>query len=207
MKEHELLELQAFAGVMQRAGQSLHTTMRYVFAISDGDFYNVNVKDIFKVALTDITNPDILVNLGLSLDGKIKELDTEEFEVMCDMIFFAFAVRVPFYKKIPGGRFSDKQLLALFSLCEEMGARDVDSIIGETFKPMLKRARGSRGLNEPPFNGEWFRRWIYTYGGELAAINNRNMFFLGCCDALFPLYYAKLTDKITEMIGENKITP
>ena len=47
---------------------------------------------------------------------------------------------------------------------------------------------------EPAFDTEWFRRWIYTYGHELAAINNRNMFVLGCVEALFPLYYASLSD-------------
>ena len=54
---------------------------------------------------------------------------------------------------------------------------------------------------EPQYDTEWFRSWVYTYGHELAAINNRNMFLLGCADALFPLYYSSLKERLVNELN------
>ena len=57
-------------------------------------------------------------------------------------------------------------------------------------------------MEEPVFDTEWFKTWVYTYGKEFSVINNKNMFFLGCADALFPLYWSAVTDRLLAMIKE-----
>jgi hypothetical protein len=182
---------------IKKAAQSLHGAIRYIYAVGKSDFDNINVKDLFKISLSDITQPNILSNLGIS---PAQDLEGDSFAQLNDLIFYAFAVRVPYLRRqIPSDRkINDKLLRDLYRSCSEKGANDPDGIVQESFKSNMKAAKSSRP--EPPLNGEWFRRWVYSCGGELAAITNRNMFLLGCMDALIPLYYAKLTDILAEQL-------
>jgi len=193
-------QIQNMAFTIDKAARSLHNSIRYIYAVSMGDFYNVNVKDLFKLSLSDITHPNILKNLGII---PAEDLGGSEFERLYDFLFFAFAVRVPYLRRQLPAKSSvkDRFFLDLFDECKKLGANDPANIVQESFKRNMKSAKGNHA--EATFNGEWFRRWVYSYGGELAAITNRNMFLLGCMDALLPLYYAKLTDILGDSLKKS----
>ena len=64
-----------------KAGVSLFNAVKYVYLISDRDFYNVSVKDIFKIALKNITDTTALYNTGIKLDKeRCKEMNSPEYE-------------------------------------------------------------------------------------------------------------------------------
>ncbi|MCL2036900.1 MAG: hypothetical protein FWG83_05905 [Oscillospiraceae bacterium] len=199
--ERENYKIEGLTITLEKASRSLHNTLRYIYALSVGDFYNVNVKDLFKISLSDISNSDVLSNLGISPSNA---LDDENFELLDSLFFFAFAVRLPFLnRQFPKKeKIKDRFLREVYESCVSKGAADENGVLaefGEDFKRSLKLAKSSR--TEPPFNGEWLRRWIYAFGGaELSAITNKNMFVLGCMDALIPLYYAKLMEILAEEI-------
>jgi len=197
MKERDIQIIQDCSGVIEGAARSLHGAVRYIYAVGADGFYNINVKDLFKVCLIDITDSAMPSNLGIPVNSvKFAGFETAEFKSLHKLFFYAFAVRLPFLRRIDGVNAKDSRLYDLYRLCEEKGAANLDDIVSGDFKSMMRIAKTRE--NEPAFNGEWFRRWVYTYGGELAAITNRNMFLLGCMDALLPLYYAKLTDILSE---------
>ncbi|MCL2071740.1 MAG: hypothetical protein FWH07_05850 [Oscillospiraceae bacterium] len=188
--------IQTLSEAVENAAFSLHSMIGYIYSVGENDFYNINIKDLFKISLEDIGNPDSLSKIGIST-----KTDIANFTQLSDLMFYAFAVRTPYLRRISEIKVSDRLIVSLYESCAEKGAVDPDNFVRESFKANMKAAKISETKrSEPPFNGEWFRRWVYSYGGELAEITNRNMFLLGCMDALFPLYYAKLTDTLTGIL-------
>lgn len=194
--------LKKIADLIDLTSESLFNALRYCYLIADGDFYNINVKDIFKIGLNNITNPECFKNLGLTLeDSKIGEMGTEHFREVLSIIRYSFAIRLPFIKRYADtSTLKDGHVRQIYDILESYGFLNPDGIVEESFKSMSWLVRTKK--NEPQFDTEWFRRWVYTYGNDLAAINNRNMFVLGCVEALFPLYYASLQELIVKEMNK-----
>lgn len=193
-------ELRYLAQLVDNACVSLFSAVKYIYSISDKDFYNVNVKDIFKVGLNDITRTDSFANLGLRFDERrIGEMSSPDFAEVLGVLRYSFAVRLPFIRRmmqdcpLKDGHFRDA-----FNMIAEFGFANPDGIVELDFKTAMWMVKSRKP--EPNYDTDWFKRWIYTYGKELSAINNRNMFMLGCVDALFPLYYAALQEKLVQAL-------
>jgi len=184
------------------AANSLFNAIKYCYLIAEKDFYNINVKDIFKVGLNSITNPDCFTNLGLSLsEENIGEMASLKFREVLEVIRFSFAIRLPYIRRYAESTsLKDNQIKQIYDRLEQLGFSNPDGIVEDSFKSMAWLVKTKK--TEPAFETEWFRRWIYTYGHELAAINNRNMFMLGCVEALFPLYYASLQDYLVKEMNK-----
>ncbi len=186
--------LRRIASIVDMASESLFNAVRYCYLVAENDFYNINVKDIFRIGLNDITDPECFRNLGIILeDSHIGEMGTEHFREVLDVLRYSFAIRLPFIRKYAeNSTLKDGHIKQIYDMLESYGFHNPDGIVEDSFKSMSWLVRTKK--TEPAFDTEWFRRWIYTYGHELAAINNRNMFVLGCVEALFPLYYASLQE-------------
>lgn len=199
-------ELLSMASMVSDAADSIYEALRYIYFVSCEDFYSVNVKDIFKIALSNITDSTLLSNLGYKIYPEMTgDLKDPGFAAVKRLIKYAFAVRIPFLKKYipPKGSFNDNDLKELFRIICDAGAQNLDGIITSDFKNNMKLLR-SKDQEEPLFDTEWFKSWVYTHGKEFSVINNKNMFFLGCADALFPLYWASLSDKLLEKIEKSE---
>ena len=190
------------ADIIDLAAESLFNAVRYCYFVADSDFYNINVKDIFKIGLSNIVKPECFENLGLVIDEKkMGEMGTEHFREILGIIRYSFAIRLPFIKRYAEKTsLKDNHIKQIYDILEGYGFLNPDGIVEESFKSMAWLVKTKK--NEPAFETEWFRRWIYTYGHDLAAINNRNMFILGCVEALFPLYYASLQDILVKLMNE-----
>jgi hypothetical protein len=202
MKQQTNHTIEHLSGMIEKSARCLHGTIAYIRTLSINGFYNMNVKDVFKIALSDITDPEIILNLGIRPDAQFvaaaNPKHSSDYAQLTDLMFYAFAARIPYLRRnaVSGAKIKDKFLLELYNTCLNKGAKDHGGIIGESFKGNMKSAKISSAKSpEPPFNGEWFRRWVYSADSAgLSAITNGNIFLLGCMDALFPLYYAKLTE-------------
>ena len=198
-------QLLSMASVVNAASESIYEAMKYIYSVAYEDFYDINVKDIFKIALSNITDPGVLNNLGYKLyPERIGDLRNAEFAVVKKIIAYAFAVRLPFLKRYLPAKsviFSDNEIRDLFQAICDSGAQNVDGIVPMDFRANMRTAK-LRDIEEPVFDTEWFKTWVYTYGKEFSVINNKNMFFLGCADALFPLYWSAVTDRLLAMIKE-----
>ncbi|MBR5090945.1 MAG: hypothetical protein IK093_16075 [Ruminiclostridium sp.] len=189
---------QRLADIIDNAAESLFNALQCCYLIADENFYNVNVKDVFRIGLSNLTDPDCFRNLGFDLEkDKLGELGSEKFKEVLEIIRYCFATRIPFARRdAPECNIKDNQIRQMYDILEEYGFANPDGIVVESFKSVSWLARTKKP--EPQFDTEWFRSWIYTYGHETAAINNRNMFLLGCADALFPLYYSALKERLVE---------
>ncbi|MBO6231300.1 MAG: hypothetical protein J6O50_12145 [Ruminiclostridium sp.] len=194
---------QRFADIIDNTSESLFAALQCCYLISDEDFYNVNVKDIFRVGLSNITDPNCFRNLGFTFDKqKLGELGGEKFREVLDVIRYSFAIRIPFARReAPESYIKEPQIKQMYDILEEYGFANPDGIVVESFKSVSWLAKTKKP--EPSYDTEWFRSWIYTYGRETAAINNRNMFLLGCADALFPLYYSALKERLVEEFNKH----
>lgn len=196
-------ELLSMASMVSDAADSIYEALKYVYFISYEDFYSINVKDVFKIALSNITDSTVLENLGYRIYPEMTgDLKKPEFAAVKRLIKYAFAVRLPFLRKYTppkSAAFTDNDLRELFKIICDSGAQNLDGFITSDFKVNMKLIK-SKEQEEPLFDTEWFKSWVYTRGKEFSAINNKNMFFLGCADALFPLYWASLSDKLLEVI-------
>lgn len=193
--------LPILSGIITNTSKSMAQAMKYIYAVAGEDFYNINVKDIFRLALTDVTDCAKLENLNININKKeISDIfSSNEFSRVQHMLGYNLAARLPFYKKlISDFPLKDKQLKSLYDSIIYDGADNFGGIISESFEENNKLIKQKQNL--PPFTSEWFRRYVYTYIPVLGEINNRNLYFLGCVEAMFPLYYSALTAQLKKVI-------
>jgi len=193
--------VQRLVDIIDGASESLFLALKYCYLVADEDFYNINIKDVFRIGLNDITDTECFRNLGLSLErGNIGEMAGDGFADVLEIIRYSFAVRLPFARRdADESTVKDNQIKLVYELLGEYGFSNPENIVSLSFKSSAWLAKTKKP--EPQYDTEWFRSWVYTYGHELAAINNRNMFLLGCADALFPLYYSSLKERLVNELN------
>ena len=166
-----------------KAGVSLFNAVKYIYMIADKDFYNINIKDIFKIALSNISNTTCLYNTGIKLDKeRCAEMNSPEYERVLSLMVYSFAVRLPLLKnvKTKGGSLNDKQIKAIYDLVIAKGAGNYDNIITDDFEEIRRLVKQNKPV--PAYDAEWYKGYIYTYVPALATISNKNVFLLGSAD-------------------------
>ena len=173
-----------------KAGANLFKATKYLYALTSEAYYHCDIKDFFKVILNNIYNADVLSAFQITIDGDIcGPLNTREYFNVFQLIIYSFAVRLPILctVKVGGNCLSVKQIDGVYGAVLERGISKNSSEVAESYADMMMSVR--KGKTIPPYNAEWFRTYIYTAVPELADITNRNLYFLGAADVLFPLYY------------------
>ena len=200
---NESAALNGLADTIIKGGVSLYNAVKYIYSISERDFYNVNIKDAFKVVLNNITDIDSLQALGLRIDdATCREMQNEEYNRVLPMIVYSLAVRIPTLKSVrhEDDTMSDDQLYRLYTIVMDKGAENYRDMISETFLETKYLVR--KGKKLPPFTAEWFKTYIYTHVPSLAEITNKNMFLLGFADVLFAMFYSCLEEELKNKILE-----
>ena len=106
--------------------------MQYIYTVSDSDFYNINIKDVFRIALMDVTETSRLENLGIRIKHPktrqcSKRLSSAGYNIL---LCTAFAVRLPLIsRQIEDFSLSDKQLKQVYELMIKNGADNFGEII------------------------------------------------------------------------------
>ena len=185
-----------------KAGVSLFNAVKYIYMIADKDFYNINIKDIFKIALINISDTTCLYNTGIKLDkDRCAEMNSPEYERVLSLMVYSFAVRLPLLKnvKTKGGSLNDKQIKAIYDLVIAKGAGNYDNIITDDFEEIRRLVKQNRPV--PAYDAEWYKGYIYTYVPALATISNKNVFLLGSADILFTLFHSCLEEELERLLN------
>lgn len=183
--------------LVENCCDTLVRTLKYFYCIGGEEYYHVNAKDIFRVALHDINNPNALEDIGLHVqESEPVELTGTYLSTFRSALLYSYGVRLPYL--LANTSVSKKEMIDFYRLLESKGANPSDLILDEDFQFYYKRRKSGRP--EPPYTIEWFRRWVYTFDSKLSSITNRNMFFFGCADAAFPMFYATLGEKLRELV-------
>lgn len=201
-----LSERTAFTTISEtvvKAGVSLFNAMKYIYMVSDKDFYNINIRDIFRIALNDITDTACLYNTGIKLDKeRCAAMNTPEYERVLPLMVYSFAVRLPAlrYVKTSGGVLSDKQIKTIYDMVISKGAGNFENVIPDDFEDIRRMVKAGKPV--PAYDAEWYKGYIYAYVPGLAAVNNRNVFLLGSADILFTLFYSSLEEELANQLEE-----
>lgn len=185
-----------------KAGVSLFNSVKYIYMIADKDFYNINIKDIIKIALNNLTETTALYNTGIKLDkDRCAEMNVPEYERVLSLMVYSFAVRLPELKNIKtqGGYLTDKQIKTIYDMVIEKGAGNYDNVISLDFEEVRRLVKSGKPV--PTYDAEWFKGYIYTYVPSLAAITNKNLLLLGSADILFTLFHSCLEEEITRVLN------
>lgn len=185
-----------------KAGVSLFNAVKYIYMIADKDFYNINIKDIFKIALSNISDTTCLYNTGIKLDKeRCAEMNSPEYERVLSLMVYSFAVRLPLLKnvKTKGGSLNDKQIKAIYDLVIAKGAGNYDNIITDDFEEIRRLVKQNRPV--PAYDAEWYKGYIYTYVPALTTISNKNVFLLGSADILFTLFHSCLEEELERLLN------
>ena len=167
-----------------KAGVSLFNAVKYIYMIADKDFYNINIKDIFKIALNNISDTTCLYNTGIKLDKeRCAEMNTPEYENV----------------KPSGGYLNDKQIKTIYDMVISKGAGNYDNVIADDFEEIRRMVKSGKPV--PAYDAEWYKGYIYTYVPTLAAITNKNVFLLGSADILFTLFYSCLEEELVRLLN------
>ena len=127
-----------------KAGVSLFNAVKYIYMIADKDFYNINIKDIFKIALNNISDTTCLYNTGIKLDKeRCAEMNTPEYERVLSLMVYSFAVRLPVLKnvKTSGGYLNDKQIKTIYDIVISKGAGNYDNVIADDFEEIRRMVK------------------------------------------------------------------
>lgn len=184
-----------------KAGVSLFNTVKYVYMIADKDFYNINVKDIFKIALSNVTDTTALFSTGIKLDKeRCAQMSSPEYERVLALMVYSFAVRLPVLKNVrtKGGQLTDKQIKTVYDMVIAKGAGNYDNIITDDFEEYRRLVKSGKPI--PAYDAEWYKGYIYTYVPALSAISNRNLFLLGSADVLFTLFHGCLEETLENLL-------
>lgn len=186
-----------------KAGVSLFNAVKYIYMVGDKDFYNINVRDIFKITLKNITDTTALYNTGIKLDReRCREMSSPEYERVLSLMVYSFAVRLPLLKdvKTSAGSLNDKQIKAVYDIVISKGAGNYENIITDDFEEIRRTVKAGRPV--PAYDAEWYKSYIFSYVPQLASVGNRNMFLLGSCDILFTLFCNALDEELERLLNK-----
>lgn len=185
-----------------KAGANLFKATKYLYALTADDYYHCDIKDFFKVILNNIFNVDILGSFQISIEGDAcGPLCTREYFNVFQLIIYSFAVRLPLLCNIRknGNSLSPKLIDAAYHAVMQRGIVNINNAVADDYNDIAVALR--KGRSVAPYNADWFKTFVMTEVRELGDISNRNLYFLGAADVLFPLYYLCLEKEIGEYIG------
>jgi hypothetical protein len=187
----EKTAVEGLADFVLRGGVTMYNALKYIYALGERDFYTVNIKDVFKIILNNVTDADALRTLGLRCEGPdVAEMETDSYRRILPAMVYSLAVRIPTLKNVTIGNetMTDDQIYKIYSAVMAKGAENTDEIIAESFLEIKYMVR--KGKRLPPFTADWYKNYIFTDVPTLAAITNKNIFLLGVADIFFSMYYA-----------------
>ena len=122
---NEAAAINGLADTIIKGGVSLYNAIKYIYSLAERDFYNVNIKDAFKVVLNNVTDTDCLQALGLRInEGTCGEMLSDEYNRVLPLMVYSLAVRIPTLKSVKNGSDSmtDDQLYRLYTAVMNKGA-------------------------------------------------------------------------------------
>jgi hypothetical protein len=199
----EKTAIDGMADFILRGGVSMYNTMKYIYSLAEKDFYNVNIKDVIKLVINNVTGVDALSVLGLRADGeKVAQMETESYRRLLPAMVFSLAVRTPALKPVVYGDkpLTDDQIYKIYSAVMNKGGANTDDIVPETFLEIKYLVKKQKPL--PPFTADWYKNYIFAKVPELAAITNKNIFLLGASDIFFGMFYACFFEALSAQLEE-----
>jgi hypothetical protein len=195
--------VEGMADFTVKGGITMFNALKYIYSLTERDFYNINVKDVFRVILNNIDSADSLRSLGLKMTPEhTAAMKSDAYNAVLPIMVYSLAVRLPTLKNAgnPADAPTDDQIYRIYQAVMKKGADNVGNIVTETFLESKYLIR--KGKKLPPFTADWYKSYIFKNVPALSDINNRNIFLWGICDIFFSMYYACFEEALYEKLGD-----
>jgi hypothetical protein len=206
----ETAAVEGLADFTVKGGITMFNALKYIYSLTERDFYNINVKDVFRVILNNIESADTLRALGLKMTPESTEaMKNDAYNAVLPIMVYALAVRLPALKNAAAEKDAptDDQIYRIYQAVMKKGAENTGNIVTETFLESKYLIR--KGKKLPAFTADWYKSYIFRQVPALSDINNRNIFLWGIADIFFSMYYAcfeeALFDKLNDYIAESEM--
>jgi hypothetical protein len=199
----ETAAIDGLADFTVRGGITMFNALKYIYSLTERDFYNINVKDVFRVILNNIESADSLRSLGLKMTPDVTAaMKSDAYSAVLPIMVYSLAVRLPTLKNADTGDAAptDDQIYRIYQAVLKKGADNTGNIVTETFLESKYLIR--KGKKLPPFTADWYKQYIFAKVPALSDINNRNIFLWGIADIFFSMYYACFEEALYEKLGD-----
>jgi hypothetical protein len=202
--------VEGLADFTVKGGITMFNALKYIYSLTERDFYNINVKDVFRVILNNIESADSLRSLGLKMTPESTEaMKSDAYNAVLPIMVYALAVRLPTLKNAAPEKDAptDDQIYRIYQAVIKKGGENTGNIVTETFLESKYLIR--KGKKLPAFTADWYKSYIFRQVPALSDINNRNIFLWGIADIFFSMFYAcfeeALFDKLNDYIAESEM--
>jgi hypothetical protein len=188
--QNESEALEQLADTILKAGANLFKATKYLYVMTSENYYNCSVKDFVKVLLNNMYNADALRVFRISIDSPAcSVLNTREYFHVLRQLIHSYAVRLPILCRVNvhGQTMTDKQIEGVYKIVLEKGFSNESVSSADSFQEILRAVR--KGREDPPYNADWYRSYVYSAVPALSDLSNPNLLFLGTTDVLLTLYY------------------
>jgi hypothetical protein len=195
--------VEGMADFTVKGGITMFNALKYIYSLTERDFYNINVKDVFRVILNNIENADSLRALGLKMSPEATAaMKNDAYNAVLPIMVYSLAVRLPTLKNAgtPADAPTDDQIYRIYQAVMKKGGENTGNIVSETFLESKYLIR--KGKKLPPFTADWYKNYIFKLVPSLSDINNRNIFLWGISDIFFSMYYACFEEALYDKLGD-----
>lgn len=199
--EKQVIEL--LADKVMRAGATLFRATQYIYALCGESFYSCNTEDIFKIALNNLFDADMLSCLRLDLSSPFCGcINGPAYKNVYSLILYSLAVRLPVLKTVgdKATALSDQQLRAVYQAVLSKGVKNHADAVSESFDENLGLVKKGREL--PVYNADWYKTYLYQNLPELTRLANANLLLLGAADVLFVMFYFRFEEELKQTVAK-----
>jgi hypothetical protein len=199
----ETAAIEGLADFTVRGGITMFNALKYIYSLTERDFYNINVKDVFRVMLNNVENADSLRALGLKMSPEATAaMQGDAYNAVLPIMVYSLAVRLPTLRSAGTAETAptDDQIYRIYQAVIKKGADNTGNIVTETFLESKYLIR--KGKKLPAFTADWYKHYIFGNVPALSEITNRNIFLWGIADIFFSMYYACFEDALYDKLGD-----
>lgn len=185
----------------QKTAAAFLYAIKFVYAISARNFYNVSIDEVVQISRFDVTEEKAVDRLGIRPEvSDYGAMYSDGFQKMQPIVLAYFKSRIPYFRFATASKsvlLKDKELKAFMNALDVRNTED----FAADEKAALKLAKKKKSL--PP-DSKWLRDKLAANFPEFSADNNRVAFLYGCIDRLLPVFVNIWHSNIERIILEKQ---
>lgn len=177
------------ADLAKSAADTFLYSVKYIYAISCKNFYNVSIDEVIKIVSFDITEKSAVERLGIKLvSSDYTPLNSESFDECADMMLYAMTLRLPVFRTAlshDGKRplLKDNGIKQLADELKRRGAKNIDNTFKTDLRINLKAAKKKKFT---PDGTDWLIKRLRAKFPAYFGDNNRAAYLFGCLELFYP---------------------
>ena len=96
--QSERQAITVLSDIIVKSSVSLFNSTKFIYSLTDDDFYNCDIKDVFKIIFNNFYDVSPLEAMGLKINPqKCKAMSNPLYDKIMPLILYSFAARITSY--------------------------------------------------------------------------------------------------------------